>query len=606
MSEQTASESSEVNSQVPGRRPLSRGRRWAFRAISLLLVPALMACLEAALRFGGFGTAPELVVPVKDSPATLNHLLNPSVEFPYYPATDLSGPEPRRFQLPKPEGVYRIVFLGGSTVIGFPYTPEVAFPRQVELILESQSPQLNVEALNAGVTAMNSFMVADLTEQCLQSEPDLIVIHTGHNEFYGPGGPASSATRVSPDLFVPMIGIRRTRLGQAVLRMTTPAPEDQQDPLEVLPRLTEIPLESEVVLQAAANVRANLERAVNSARRRGIPVIVSTVGCNLRDQGPLRSVWPAGIGDEDLKLCEQLLRDAEDRLGQADAATALPLLLEAEDICGTYARLQYRKGQALEGNGRYPEAEIAFRLARDYDGCRLRAPQSFRTICEDVVGQFDDDSVYLLDIAEKVDEASAPHAPGHNLFLEHVHYNLDGHRLLAQLFARLIQTEILEDDWDESQRLSPEQLDRALGVIPEDDLAACSLALEVIETSPMREAVDAGAQSEHLLRQIQDVYSELPQERQEGFANLAISEMGGDLCAALVRSHAGAGAQDVSLTLAELGIKRRPWSPQGWFPAGSGSTACRPDGGCSSQPGNRNGTATRLAGGGAASRGFES
>ena len=94
MSEQTTSENGEES--VPRRRPLTRGKKWAFRAAALLIVPALLVGIEIGLRLGGYGTTPKLVISVKDSPSALNHVLNPSVEFPYYPATDLSGPEPRR------------------------------------------------------------------------------------------------------------------------------------------------------------------------------------------------------------------------------------------------------------------------------------------------------------------------------------------------------------------------------------------------------------------------------------------------------------------------------------------------------------------------------
>lgn len=565
MSEQATSGAGTEVVPTRSRRSISRRKTWAFRAASLLLAPIVLVCLELALRAGGFGTSPDLIVPSQDSPSSLNHELNPTVEFPYYPSTDLSGPEPRRFQLPKPPGVYRIVFLGGSTVIGFPYTPEVAFPRQVELLLEFQSPGRDVEVLNAGITAMNSFTVADLAEQCLACDPDLVVIHAGHNEFYGPGGPASSAMPVPVGLFEPLMAARRTRLGQAVCRLTASAAAERRDPLEALPRLKEIEFDSAVVAQAATNFRANLERAVRAVRKRGVPVVVSTVGCNLRDQGPLRSVWPASLGAEDRASCERLMHEAEERMGQSDWAGALSQLSDAEAICSNYAALQYRRGQALERSGRLTEANAAFRLARDYDGCRFRAPGSFREICRDVADEFDEGEVYFLDIAAALDEASAPYAPGHNLFLEHVHYNREGHHFLAEQMARLIQTRILDSAWDEARAPDRERWEAALGIIPEDDIAACSLALEVLETSVMQGAVDTDVEQAYLLRRIEEAYSRLPRERQEGFANLAINEMGTDLCASLVRSLAKSGAQGASLKLAEVGTVRRPWSGEAWL-----------------------------------------
>lgn len=558
MSEAITPENVTKRAPVRRPRPLSRRKKWAFRAAALLLVPAVLACGEGGLRLVGFGTSPALVIPVADAPPAMNRVLNPSVEFPYYPV-DLSGPEPRRFALPKPAGVYRIVFLGGSTVIGFPYPPELAFPRQVEVLLEAQSPDVDVEALNAGVTGMNSFTVADLTERCLDCDPDLIVIYTGHNEFFGPGGPASSALPAPPVVFESIISVRRTRLAQLVSRFTAPDRTEQQDLMQVLPRLTEVALDSEVVSQAAANYRRNLEHALRSARDRGVPVVLSTVACNLRDQGPVRSVWPEDLGAEDRDRCRRLIGDANSRLEDEDWDGALTLLQDAERICGSFAELHYRKAQALEGSGRLSEAREAYRAARDHDGCRFRAPESFREVCRDVAGQFDD-GVYFVDMAAELDEESAPDAPGDDLFLEHVHYNLDGHRLLANRFARLIQQEVRGRNWDASRAPQADELDRRLGVLPEDEIAALSFGLQVVQTPPLDGGLTAAGQEQVLLERIAEAYQALPPARREAFADLSMSEMSANLTLALSRSHATRGDLETALTIAETGVLRRPWS----------------------------------------------
>jgi ABC-type uncharacterized transport system substrate-binding protein len=72
------------------------------------------------------------------------------------------------------------VVIGGSTVLGFPYPPELAFPRHLELVLKSQQPNREIEVLNAGITAVNSVAEADVLEQALKCDPDVIVVYTGH------------------------------------------------------------------------------------------------------------------------------------------------------------------------------------------------------------------------------------------------------------------------------------------------------------------------------------------------------------------------------------------------------------------------------------------
>src|SRR5262245_44970751 len=110
-----------------GSRPRSRRRLWAFRLMAFSLPFLFLLLLDFALRLFGSGHELSLVITVPGHPQRLTHQLNDAVDDLYYGRTRLTGPETRRFDLPKPAKTFRIVFLGASTVIGFPYLPEVAF-----------------------------------------------------------------------------------------------------------------------------------------------------------------------------------------------------------------------------------------------------------------------------------------------------------------------------------------------------------------------------------------------------------------------------------------------------------------------------------------------
>jgi hypothetical protein len=159
----------------------SRARRWAFRAAAIGVSVVCVAAAELVLPWVGVGEDLRLVTRVVGEPRELTFQFNERADLPYFGARDLAGPEPRRFDLPKPAGTLRIVVLGESTVLGFPYPPALAFPRQLEEMLQEQSQDRRIEVLNAGVTALNSFVVADLARQALEVDPDLLVVHMGHN-----------------------------------------------------------------------------------------------------------------------------------------------------------------------------------------------------------------------------------------------------------------------------------------------------------------------------------------------------------------------------------------------------------------------------------------
>ena len=58
-------------------------------------------------------------------------------------------------------------------------------------MLQDAWPERQVEVFNLGITAAASFAVARTAEQALELDPDVVVVSTGHNEYYGVYGAAS-------------------------------------------------------------------------------------------------------------------------------------------------------------------------------------------------------------------------------------------------------------------------------------------------------------------------------------------------------------------------------------------------------------------------------
>jgi hypothetical protein len=346
----------------PARRR-SRRRTWLYRGLAVLLVLGLFAGCEFALRLLGVGESLQLVIPAPDAGEELPYQLNPHVDRVYFGSQDMFGPEPRRFALPRPRGTLRIVFLGASTVNGFPYATEISFPRRVEHLLEAQRPGTDVEVLNAAVTAINSFEIADLARQCLACEPDLVVVHTGHNEFFGPGGPASTELQLSPGWIDVAFAMRRWRLSQCLAALVPAGAPSSEHPLQSLPRLTDVRWGDATYEQAATNLRVNLRRTLDTLRGAGVPVVLSTVACNLRDQGPIRTVWPEAVTPEQKQRCQALIAEAEQLAALQQPESALGRLREAEGIAREVAHLQFRVGQALESLGRRDEARAISTVA---------------------------------------------------------------------------------------------------------------------------------------------------------------------------------------------------------------------------------------------------
>jgi lysophospholipase L1-like esterase len=93
----------------------------------------------------------------------------------------MRGPE---IQMPKPEGDYRIVILGGSTT----YSVGVEswrndFPREVEKYLREYYNYTGIEVINAGLGGWNSWeSLINLEFRVVDLNPDMIIIYDGLND----------------------------------------------------------------------------------------------------------------------------------------------------------------------------------------------------------------------------------------------------------------------------------------------------------------------------------------------------------------------------------------------------------------------------------------
>src|SRR5260370_104982 len=100
-------------------RRLSWRKKWAFRILAMSFPLAVLTVAELILNWMGVAKDLRLIQPVgKGAPSGMVRF-NPDTDQTYFSATNLGGPEPRPFMLPKPAGTFRIVVVGGSTVFGF-------------------------------------------------------------------------------------------------------------------------------------------------------------------------------------------------------------------------------------------------------------------------------------------------------------------------------------------------------------------------------------------------------------------------------------------------------------------------------------------------------
>ncbi len=536
-----------------------RRRVWLFRLVAVALSLCFLVVLEISLRILGVGHETRLAVPVAGAAAAGAYRLNPEADWAYFGPMDVVGPEPRPFLLPKPAGVYRILVVGGSTVAGFPYPFELAMPRQLEIVLQQQSPGRQFEVLNAGITALNTHSEVDVVRQGLTLEPDLIIVHSGHNEFYGPGGEASTASGVAPRLYPLLQILRRQRLFQLGESCVHRPPKRHL--LETLPADIAIPLDGPVFAHARESYETNLRQMVALATRARIPILLTTVPMNLRDQSPMHSLSRPHLTEQQQRDQAERQKTAAHHFSYGEYDEALAVLKTARQLDPDSAILAYREAQCLDMLGRGRDAADAYVLAADLDGCRFRAPSEFVGIVTSVASS-GPDTVLFCNVHRELLEQSKM---GDDVFLEHVHYNLKGNWLVAKILGQFIQEQLLRAEWRPARIPSDQHRDELLGVMRLDHLAADTFTLMAVQAWPLKLAPDSALQIQRVKIRLGQHYAALSTLDQRLFADLSLDAIQQELLVAMGNAYRAAGQEDLARELFRRHRQRRPWdvSPLG-------------------------------------------
>jgi tetratricopeptide (TPR) repeat protein len=191
----------------------------------------------------------------------------------------------------------RIVVLGESAAMGDP-EPAVGLPRMLEAMLSLRYPAEEFVVINAAMTAINSWAVADIAEDLAVLGADAAVVYVGNNEVVGPFGAGTVfGSQAPPGWWVrAQLSAGRTALGQWLqARSDSQTGGRSWQGMEMFLQhevTADDPALDRVRAAFAANVR-RIARTLASGER---PVVISAAAVNLRDCPPFsgdaaRQAW---------------------------------------------------------------------------------------------------------------------------------------------------------------------------------------------------------------------------------------------------------------------------------------------------------------------------
>ncbi|MFO7904970.1 MAG: GDSL-type esterase/lipase family protein [Planctomycetota bacterium] len=352
------------------------------------------------------------------------------------------------FPSPKPPGTYRIFCLGGSTVQGRPFAKETSFTTWLELALREADPSRRWEVVNCGGISYASYRLVPILQECLDYEPDLVIVCTGHNEFledrtYG-------AVRDRPGVLAkPHHYLARLRIYHVYRQLLRKLTERS----EPLPAPATLGSEVDALLDYRNGIEAyhrdpawragvirhyefNLARMACIARHAGVPLVFVLPPSNLADTPPFKSEHRADLTKQERARIEELLEEAR---AQPPAARqkAIALCKAASELDPRHAGLHFHLGKLHELQGQFDQARREFHAARDEDVCPLRILQPMEESLREVARAW---SVPLLDAHQLLESRTQHGILDNSILVDHIHPSVKGHKRIGLALVETLET----------------------------------------------------------------------------------------------------------------------------------------------------------------------
>lgn len=497
---------------------ISRRRLWLFRIlVPVAILLLVFGGLELALRLCGYGYPTSFFL--KTQIGGKDYFVpNDRFGYRFFPPALARTPVPQRMPAKKPANTYRIFVFGESAALGDP-DPTFGAWRYLQVLLRERFPGTDFEIVCVAMTAINSHVILPIARECARRDGDLWIIYMGNNEMVGPfGGSTVFGSRVAGiHLIRGSIAVKDTKCGQLLdsLRQKwghSSAPQTWSG-LNMF-KEHQLRYDDPNRLRVYENFKQNLNDILRAGQGADVPVILSTVGSNLKDCAPFGSLHSAGFNESQKTKWDGLYQEGTNFESSGDFPNALKKYEQAAAIDPQYAEVNFRAGRCQLALTNYEQALSEFELARDDDTLAFRADSRINRIIEDAAKAKAAQGIYFLDAAKALAQNSPANIPGNELFYEHVHLNFDGNYLLGRAFAeqtlKLLPKSILargKTEW-----ASAELCDRRLGVSPWDRFRVWQENYSRVSEPPFTDQLNDVPRARFYMAKLQELNSQMTEQ----------------------------------------------------------------------------------------------
>jgi len=473
---------------------------------------------ELSLRLAGYGYPTSFFLKQKISG---RDYLVPNDRFGYrfFPPALARTPLPLRLAATKTAHTYRIFVFGESAAMGDP-DPSFGAWRYLQVLLREHFPGTDFEVVCVAMTAINSHVILPIARECARRDGDLWVIYMGNNEMVGPFGAGTVFGSRAPGtgLVRASLAAKTTRTGQFLESLAQRWGHRSSTPqtwsgLNMF-KDHQLRYDDPGRLRAYENFKSNLEDILRIGGNAGVPVILSTVGSNLRDCAPFASLHKTGLNENEKAEWDGLYQHGIAFESAGNYPDALACYTQAAAIDPQYAELHFRAGRCQLALTNSSQALHEFELARDEDTLAFRADGRINQIIKDSADRPANQGVYFLDAARMLAQNSPAEIPGNELFYEHVHLNFAGNYLLGLAFAEQVAKVLPQSILAQGKTgwASAELCDQRLSVSPWDRFRVWQDNYSRVSEPPFTDQLNDVPRAKFYMAKLKELNSQMTEE----------------------------------------------------------------------------------------------
>jgi tetratricopeptide (TPR) repeat protein len=449
---------------------LSPGKRWLFRILLLLVLPAfLLGGLEAGLRLAGYGFSPSFFKKIQRDGKDY-YINNENFTLRFFPPQLARWPDPFIFPVRKAPDTIRVFVFGESAAMGDPQ-PAYGASRYLEVQLREKFPGKKIEMINLGITAINSHVILPIARECAKHDGDFWIIYMGNNEMVGPFGAATvfGAQALPRNLAQLNIALQSTRTGQLLMaglrKLGGKSKNTSWGGMEMFLENQISPADprKETVYR---NFEGNLRDIVALGVNSGAHVILNTVSVNLKDSPPFGSLANSNLPAATREQFASVFAEGKALQVQSNFTAAADQFAQAVKLDPQFAEAHFRLGQCEFALTNRAAAAEQFQLACDTDALPFRSDTRINRAIRQVAKDFAGERLTLCDAERDLALASPEQITGNETFWEHVHFNFDGSYRLGTVWAEQVGRALSADGTKPvgTNWLSPEASNRPIGL----------------------------------------------------------------------------------------------------------------------------------------------